>query len=583
MHGVGELTHHLRDQLLAHLLDETRDVLVVVDDQRVLFTNAASERRLPAQARLPMVAEWRRLFHPDDVWLVEALTEETAPAPECEVRVRTGGDEWRRFRIRALQSPGASGGPTTVLVLRDIADAVARVERAAALELDLQRTQLHDPVTGLPRRSMLVAAAEARSATSPPTGPSIVEVIVQQYSEQTGALEDRHLTDVMTGVAELIAAELNAGDLLGRGQFGEFVVLLAPGTHDDRTVELATRILNASSQGVGRDRTVVDLAIGVADSEDQTIDVVAAFKHATIAASWATDRSAPAIERYSQERRWRGEHRASVRGEVRRALRDRKFDIHLQPVIETGSGRVIAAEALLRWDPREVDLPPLSTTLEATRHDALGQDLDRYVLDLSLSRLEQLQSEFGVDCPGLNINVSPTTLGDPAFLGHLARSLGRYRIDPSLICLEITEQVTADVDDALLTCIRHVKALGVRVAIDDFGSGYSSLTRLNRLDVDVIKIDRSLVSDVVDSERSGDIVTSVLHIGRSLDIEIVAEGVETAAQRAWLDAAGCPYVQGFLISRPLPWEDALGYLRTVVRTAPDGGAEGPGRTPATTE
>jgi EAL domain-containing protein (putative c-di-GMP-specific phosphodiesterase class I) len=244
--------------------------------------------------------------------------------------------------------------------------------------------------------------------------------------------------------------------------------------------------------------------------------------------------------------------RLAMTGELRRALARRELVLYYQPQFDLGAGRVRSAEALVRWRHPSQGLLAPDRFLAAIERAGLTRGLTRYVLQEALAQL-RVWRDAGIDI-GLAVNVSAKDLADPRFPGEIARALDDHGIEPSALELEVTEDVL------LLDSIRAGRRLeriverGVRIAIDDFGVGYSSLRQLKSLPAQVLKIDRSFVSGMDADRRDAAIVRSTIGLAHDLGLEVVAEGVETPEHVLRLREAGCDVGQGYHLGRPLPSE-----------------------------
>jgi EAL domain-containing protein (putative c-di-GMP-specific phosphodiesterase class I) len=256
--------------------------------------------------------------------------------------------------------------------------------------------------------------------------------------------------------------------------------------------------------------------------------------------------------------------RLAMTGELRRALDRRELVLYYQPQFDLGAGRVRSAEALVRWRHPSQGLLAPERFLAAIERAGMTRRLTRYVLHEALAQL-RVWRDAGIDI-GLAVNVSAKDLADPRFPGEIARALDDHGIEPSALELEVTEDVL------LLDSIRAGRRLerivehGVRIAIDDFGVGYSSLRQLKSLPAQVLKIDRSFVSGMDADQRDAAIVRSTIGLAHDLGLEVVAEGVETSEHVLRLREAGCDVGQGYHLGRPLPSEAQGFELVSVVGT-----------------
>jgi EAL domain-containing protein (putative c-di-GMP-specific phosphodiesterase class I) len=244
-------------------------------------------------------------------------------------------------------------------------------------------------------------------------------------------------------------------------------------------------------------------------------------------------------------------------GDLARAVAEREFTVNFQPIVDLGSGQAIAAEALTRWHhPDRGDLAPARFLDAVERSGQLAAFADA-VLDQALAAVGDW-ADRGFRMP-VAVNVSARSLLDPQFPESVARRLSAHNLDADILVIELTESITLSQLEVVDEVLGALRGFGVRLALDDFGTGYSSLATLARVPVDEIKIDRSFVSKI-DETAPGAVVRSTIELGRSLDLIVVAEGVEHEDQRMRLWELGCPAGQGHLFARALPAERLLAAL-----------------------
>ncbi|MFN3884609.1 MAG: putative bifunctional diguanylate cyclase/phosphodiesterase [Rhodocyclaceae bacterium] len=242
-----------------------------------------------------------------------------------------------------------------------------------------------------------------------------------------------------------------------------------------------------------------------------------------------------------------------------RALEAGEFVLHYQPKIDMRDGRIIGAEALLRWQHPERGLLSPGEFLPAIEHDAFIVDLGHWIIETAL---EQIETWLDAGTPlDVGINIAARQLQAPAFLAGLENALARHPAAARHLELEILESAALDDIAHTTALIERCHALGLSVALDDFGTGYSSLAYLKRLPVDAIKIDQGFVRDVLTNADSLVIVRAIIGLAQAFELELVAEGVETPAQGRLLRQLGCHYAQGYGIAQPLPADDFLHWAK----------------------
>jgi predicted signal transduction protein with EAL and GGDEF domain len=274
---------------------------------------------------------------------------------------------------------------------------------------------------------------------------------------------------------------------------------------------------------------------------------------------------------YQAKRAGRGRHalyraaddtasrRLELTGRLRTALAGDELELHFQPVYALAGGRISAAEALVRWNDPERGMVSPAEFIPLAEDTGLIGAVGEWVLDATC-RQARAWRDLGIELE-VGFNVSPLELTSPGFAHRVSDRMREYRLGPGSLVMEIIESALSE-PAAVAPVLERVSELGVRIAIDDFGAGFSSLTRLRHLTVHVLKLDRSFLAGVPEDARGGAFVGAMLHLSRELDLEVVAEGIETAAQLEHLRAAGATYGQGYHLARPMPAAELTALLQS---------------------
>lgn len=261
---------------------------------------------------------------------------------------------------------------------------------------------------------------------------------------------------------------------------------------------------------------------------------------------------------YSQALEAQAEGRLQREAQLRHALERGEFEVHYQPQLELAGGRPVGVEALVRWR-RDGELVPPGEFIPLAEETGQIVPISYWVLAQACRQGQIWQAETGRRLI-VSVNISPRLFRHPDFLRRVEQVLAMTGLEPALLELEITEGVMVDDTAGAIALLQRLRALGVRLAIDDFGTGYSSLSYLKRLPIDRLKIDQSFIRPLGDAPQDGAIVRTVIELGRTLGMRVIAEGVETAAQLAALRSWACDEVQGYLYSRPLPAGQVAGFM-----------------------
>jgi EAL domain-containing protein (putative c-di-GMP-specific phosphodiesterase class I) len=243
--------------------------------------------------------------------------------------------------------------------------------------------------------------------------------------------------------------------------------------------------------------------------------------------------------------------RLETENELRNAIAREELLVYFQPQEDLRSGQVTGLEALIRWQHPVRGLVQPAEFIELAERTGLINEIGRWVLCTICAQIASW-TERGYEVPRIAINLSPRQLASPGLVESFREVITDARVPPDRIEFEITENAIMERPDEMIGTLRELKAMGARLAIDDFGTGYSSLSYLKRFPLDYIKIDRAFIADVMSNRIDADIVRTIIALAHALEVEVIAEGVETATQRQFLKEHQCHYAQGYLLSKPVP-------------------------------
>jgi EAL domain-containing protein (putative c-di-GMP-specific phosphodiesterase class I)/GGDEF domain-containing protein len=347
----------------------------------------------------------------------------------------------------------------------------------------------------------------------------------------------------------------------------ELAVLL-PGAGIDQDLVIAEQILERLRQPVPVDgvSVVTPVSIGVAAGAEDLEELLHA---ANLAMRQAAADGGNCVALYGHELLHQARRRLSIESELLTAVAGEQFCVHYQPIIDTRSGEVRSVEALVRWNHPTLGLLGPPTFLEAADSAGLMLEIGRQVLELACRHLTEWRGRWS-DL-AVAVNVSQAELLHPDFAERVLATLRRHGLPTSALHLEVTETV-AVVEDRIAAALEPLIAAGVACSLDDFGTGYSSLHRLRSIAVKRLKIDKSFVDALGAEPGTGSLLTSIIAMAHSVGHCVVAEGVETSAQAAFLAAEGCDELQGYLFSRPVPADEVPSLLATRAGTIAAAGA-----------
>jgi diguanylate cyclase (GGDEF)-like protein len=433
-----------------------------------------------------------------------------------------------------------------------------RIVARASRRLRHQAT--HDTLTGLSNRAELHehGARALATAARDDSLAALMLIDLDRFKEVNDTMGheqgDRLLVDVAVRLRQLLRGD----DILARLGGDEFAVL-ANVPHRGAVGEVATRLHRALALPFDVGGVAIELgaSIGIALQPDHGEDVSTLLRHADVA-MYEAKRAGSHIETYSTERDPYSAERLKLLGELRHALDNDELVLHFQPKVALSSGRVIGAEALVRWQHPERGLLGPHEFLGLAERTGLIGDITRWVLDAAVRQCAAWRRS-GLELP-VAVNLAGANIVDTTLPESVAHILQRWEVPGRLLECEVSEDTVMGDPRRAGDVLERLRELGVRLSLDDFGTGHSSLSYLKRLPLDEVKIDRSFVIGMADDPSDAAIVRSTIDLARHLGLEVVAEGVETTEVLDVLAALQCDVAQGFLLSRPLPAAEFDGWL-----------------------
>ncbi len=535
-------------------------VIARASDQKLMYLN----QKALTQLGLPLEEALKHSFsdfHADPEIrsaLAEQLSRE-GKVDDFEVNLRDaeGRQSWLLMSAQPLRYAGA----VCLLI------ALANIDDRKRLQEDMRRRALHDPLTGLPNRAMFIESVEraVHKARRRSGQFSLLFVDLDRFKEVNDTMGHQAGDTLLKAVAERLVSAVRQSDLVARLGGDEFVILIEEHGGPEELMIVAQKVLALVERPVPIDwrEAAVSASIGIATFPDDGEDTEALLKSADTAMYQAKERGRNNFQFFSPELNVISHRRLALEKRVREALEHDELFLEYQPEFELATGRVVAVEALLRWrDPATgVVTPPdfMPLAEEAGTAASIGAwVLERALADAAGWRDQGLQVVLAV-------NVSARQLQQADLAEQVARGLEAHGIAPASLRLEVAEPVLMEGSEAAHRSMRALKALGVEIAIDDFGAGYSSLGLVRGLPIHVVKIDRSLVSSCPAKRECAAIVQATTSMAHALGIRVVAEGVETDEQRSQMAALGCDAVQGHLFAEPRSARDIVELARPGAR------------------
>ena len=491
-----------------------------------------------------------------DIWDLELRRAfETGAGSEFEYSF-DGPSGLRWYHTRMVPELGHQGAIDTVLVLiRDVTD---RKE----MEDALTHQALHDPLTGLPNRALLLDRVEQalRRLERHPARVAVLFLDLDRFKVVNDSLGHAAGDRLLVDVGDRLAATSRPGDTVARFGGDEFVVLCEELQHDDRAVAIAERFAEALARPFAYEGRELSLtaSVGIASSVEADADPAALLRDADAAMYRAKERGRARYQLFDTALRDQAVDRLDLELDLRGALERGELQVAYQPIVSLGHDRVVGAEALLRWHhPERGSLIP-DDFLDVAEETGLMVPIGEWTLRQACSQIARWNQACADNDPPmlLAVNLSGRQLADPNLTDAVATAVEAVGVDPSQLCVEITEAALIHDPVDAQSALGALTALGVRVALDDFGTGYSSLGYLRRSPVDIIKIDRAFIEGIGRDPENAAIVTAVIAMAHALGLTTVAEGVETDQQLAAVGGLGIDWVQGNYFSAPIS-SDAL--------------------------
>ncbi|OIN46069.1 diguanylate cyclase [Pseudomonas azotoformans] len=460
----------------------------------------------------------------------------------------------RTTRLAARQMPcGGFRGTAT--------DVTEEVEARRRIEFLSE----HDALTGLANRTRLQAFLDDKLKALPASGQPLVMLSLdldrfKPVNDLLGhAAGDHVLNEVSTRLADCV----RHGDLVARVGGDEFVLILTnAGTQDD-VESLCLRLIESVEQAVkiGEQEVFVSASIGIVLAPDDASEVAELLRYADIALYEAKAAGRNTWRFYSGEMNARIIERRRLESDLRFAIKHNELRLHLQPRYRIADGQMVGAEALVRWQHPQRGLIPPDTFIPIAEESGLILALSDWVLQTACTSAAQWPEALFV-----SVNLSSTEFKRGDLVERIRNALTASGIEPARVELEITESVMLEDAAGALAVMHTLKRLGIRIAMDDFGTGYSSLSYLRAFPFDGLKIDRSFLSRLEDSEDDKAIIQAIVGLGRALALTVTAEGIETAGHLEMLRAVSCDEGQGYYLSRPLDIDTFNGLLGTSGKT-----------------
>jgi len=551
--GAMQVTHRFLEQVL----DQVQDGVVVCDgDGRVIEVNEAASVLLRRSQDELRGEDLHALAEP------AIIDEDGRFLPEGRTRLRTPAGEALSVAFTTSPLPDDEGRPRYVLVVKNLTEEHRAQKRIRYLAR-------YDTLTRVPNRMEFqhrLQQALARSRRGEQLA-ALFYIDIDHFKDVNDRLGHPTGDRALEITARRLVDTMDTGTLIGRLGGDEFAVVMEslPQGQDPRAAVAATArlLLDQITREfyVESHEIAMSASIGIALFPEDGDNVIDLIRNADAAMYHAKQNGGNTYGFYAQEMNADAVERLMLKNELRRAMERNEFQLLYQPKVDLRDGRVAGAEALLRWQhSKRGEIPP-SVFIPLAEESTLIFQIGEWVLDRVCSDFASWQRY--VPWPGrVAVNLSLRQLRQRDFIAQVEDIFERHQLTPSCIELEITESTLADNGEKTLRMLDRLYRLGLHLSIDDFGTGYSSLSSLQHFPIGTLKIDQSFVRDAGERRDSNAIVAAIVGLGRSLGMDVVAEGVENRDQMALLRKLGCTYAQGHLFGAALSAEDYLSLLRT---------------------
>ncbi len=497
-----------------------------------------------------------RVLGIEQVRLIAGAIKKAIPdnSPMMSIELRTvkadGSTRWLNLVGAPLKTE--EGFDRIVGALEDVT-----AERERESQLVYKAT--HDLLTDLPNRVALIERLEIELASNRDFDLLVIDI--DQFRLTNDSLGREIGDQVLLATGNRIADFVGPAGFVARSGGDDFAVLLNDSSHAETVAEFLTGILCQPIE-VADLELFVSTTIGVVgrgEAHNTPVDMLRDAENVLYRAKQIGKGSYCIFQPYMHQE---AEDELALQARIRRAVREEEFELYYQPLISAADRKMVGVEALIRWRPDGPDglLIPPDVFLPYLENSGLITSVGRWIIDQACRQLAQWrQDDIRMNEVSMSVNVSRVQFQGRQLERHVQESLTRHRIPAGDLFVEVTETSVALSADGLIEQLSAIRGSGVRIVLDDFGVGHSSLSTLYNLPVDAVKIDRSFV-DRIRLDKREPVTEAALEIARSMGLRTVAEGVETADQASWLSSSGCNVLQGFLFARPVPHTEVVGYL-----------------------
>jgi len=470
---------------------------------------------------------------------------------------RNGERYWEQLVVTPIKDN--NGETTGYLILGEDISIRKRYEQ------QLLRQANYDILTGLPNRMLALdrlklALAQARRDD---TQVGVMFLDLDNFKHINDTLGHDAGDTLLIEAARRVSSCLRGTSTVARLGGDEFLVILPGLTGSDAACQVAERILQTFSTPfmLNAQEVFVTTSIGIATFPNDADNSGTLLQNADAAMYEAKHKGKSSFARFTPQMTEVSHERLHMESHMRKALELNEFQLCFQPIVDTADGRLVAAEALLRWNNPALGLVMPDRFIPLAEETGMIIPIGEWVIQEACKAAQCWQAMAGYDI-GIAVNVSPRQFRDPGFTDIVMRALNASNLKPELLELEITERLILDNTIETADILRQLDRAGIRLSVDDFGTGYSALSYLKSYPFDTLKIDKSFIQDVINESEDASLVRAIINMAHSLGLRVIAEGVEEEAQTHFLKMENCDFSQGYFYSRPLPEQDFIHWLET---------------------
>jgi diguanylate cyclase (GGDEF)-like protein/PAS domain S-box-containing protein len=425
----------------------------------------------------------------------------------------------------------------------------------------IERLAYTDNLTNLGNRPSFIRSLEERFARNAQQAQGLLLVDIDNFKRINDSLGHQTGDKLLSSLARRLRNSLGTRGTLARFASNEFAILL-DGCDQGSGLEVAHQVLQTLDKPLFVDNQLISItgSVGLAIAPEHGNDPQTLMKHAGLALHKAKANGKHQVQLFTEALNAEANYKLFVENNLRRALTQNELEVFYQPKLCLKSGQLLGMEALLRWHHPEKGMIRPDQFIGVAEETGLIIPIGKWVIRQACRMSKQI-SAIGMGELQVAINLSPKQFSDPDLVGSIAAILHEEQLDPQLLELELTESLLLEATDDTRHQLGRLKSLGLTLAMDDFGTGYSSLSYLKKFPIDVIKIDRSFIKDIPDNQDDMEITSAVIAMAHNLKLKVVAEGVETGSQLAFLRRQQCDVGQGYLFDRPIPGRELIDSLR----------------------